>query len=160
VQSLKKFALVIVAAVFVSLSVALAVRVVSAANVTDAGLVPYTADAGAIAQPLTSVPGDPENGKKVALDRKLGNCVTCHAMPVAAADQGNIGPDLRGVASRSTAGQLRLRVVNPKLLNPYTIMPAYYRVDGLQDVGKAFAGQPILNAQQVEDVVAFLETFK
>ncbi len=39
-------------------------------------------------------------------------------------------------------------------------MPAFYRADGLQRVAPAFAGRPVLTAQQVEDVVAYLLTLK
>lgn len=157
---MRKFAPAIVAAAFAPFALSFAVVAAARTSISDTGLVPYVVDGGAIAQSLTAVPGDPENGNKVAIDRKLGNCLSCHSMPVSAADQGNIGPDLRGVGARLNAGQLRLRIVNPKLLNPFTIMPAYYRVDGLQDVAKSFQGQPILSAQQVEDVVAFLVTLK
>ncbi|MDQ2992520.1 MAG: sulfur oxidation c-type cytochrome SoxX, partial [Candidatus Eremiobacteraeota bacterium] len=105
---------------------------------------------------LTGHPGDPAEGRKVVEDRKLGNCLSCHAFPIAAEDPGNIGPDLHGVGMRLSPAELRLRVVNMKVLDPQTIMPAYYRVTGLRDVGTAFAEKPILTAQQVEDVVAFL----
>ncbi|MBC5810641.1 MAG: sulfur oxidation c-type cytochrome SoxX [Candidatus Eremiobacteraeota bacterium] len=131
------------------------------AVVKDGDLPPYTIDAFAIAQPLAgTAAGDPVKGRQIALDRRGGNCLTCHAMPIEAADQGNVGPDLRGIGSRTSAGSLRLRIVNPKAFNPATIMPAFYRVGGLHDVAKDFEGKPMLNAQQVEDVVAFLLTFK
>ena len=135
-------------------------RADSAALHPDA-LLPFTVVGGLIPKSLTGVPGDPLKGKAVVLNRKLGNCLACHSMPIpGAADPGNVGPDLRGVASRSNEALLRTRLVNPKLLNPMTIMPAYYRVDHLHRVMKAFVGKPILNAQQIEDVVAFLMTLK
>ena len=127
---------------------------------SDAGLPPYTVAGDAIPEPLTGQPGDPAAGKRVIENRKLGNCLSCHAMALPDEDQGNIGPDLHAVGARLKPGQLRLRVVNMKLVDPRTIMPAYYRVDGLKDVAKAFVGKPILTAQQVEDVVAFLATSK
>lgn len=123
-------------------------------------LVPFTVVADGIPTPLTSQPGDPAAGRAVVEDRKLGNCLSCHAFPLAAPDQGNVGPDLHGVGARLTPAELRLRVVNMKLIDPQTIMPAYYRVAGLHDVGTAFAGRTILTAQQVEDLVAFLATIK
>lgn len=113
-----------------------------------------------IRMPLTTVRGDAAAGRAVVLDRKLGNCLGCHAFPLKAEDQGNVGPDLHGVGSRLKPAQFRLRLVNMKVLDPQTIMPAYYRVDGLHDVGKAFVGKTILTAQQVEDVVAYLATLK
>jgi sulfur-oxidizing protein SoxX len=128
--------------------------------VHDAGLVPYQVIDGGIPAPLTSKPGDPVRGEQIVVDRKLGNCLACHAMPIKQPSQGNIGPNLAGVGKMLGVAQLRLRIVNPKLINPQTIMPAYYRVDGLHDVAKAFANKPILTAQQVEDVVAFLATLK
>jgi len=129
-----------------------------AATSPDSGLPPYTVAGDTIPAPLTAQPGSAAAGKLVIEDSKLGNCLSCHAMALPDADQGNVGPDLHSVGSRLKPAQLRLRVVNMKLVDPTTIMPAYYRVDGLNGVAKAFAGKPILTAQQVEDVVAFLAT--
>ena len=126
----------------------------------DSAVAPYRVVGDAIPASLTGPPGDAAEGRKVVEDRKLGNCLSCHAFPFAAEDPGNIGPDLHGVAARLSPAQLRLRVVNMKVLDPQTIMPAYYRVAGLHDVGTAFAGKPILTAQQVEDLVAFLVSTK
>lgn len=132
--------------------------------VTDDGLVPYTVVGDAIPQSLTGKPGDPAAGLKVVLNRKQGNCLACHNIPLpggkAAYAPGNVGPPLNGVGGALSAGELRLRVVNSKLVDPATIMPAYYRVSGLYDVDPKFAGKPMLTAQQVEDVVAFLTTLK
>lgn len=123
-------------------------------------LVRFAVVSDGIPASLTNRPGDPAAGRAIVEDRKLGNCLSCHALPLQAADQGNVGPDLHGVGARLTPAQLRLRVVNMKLIDPQTIMPAYYRVDGLHDVAAAFAGRTILTAQQVEDLVAFLSTMK
>lgn len=111
---------------------------------------------------LTGKPGDPAAGKKVFLSRKLGNCLACHQV-TALADEpfhGEVGPSLDGVASRYKEGELRMQVVNAKVINPDTIMPGFFRVDGLHDVIKNFAGKPILTAEEVEDVVAYVKTFK
>src|SRR5262249_20763120 len=74
--------------------------------------------------------------------------------------QGTIGPDLKGVGSRHTEGQLRLRIVDSRIFNADTIMPAYYRRDGLERVAPAFQGKTVLTAEQIEDVVAFLMTLR
>ncbi|HWO86844.1 MAG TPA: sulfur oxidation c-type cytochrome SoxX, partial [Stellaceae bacterium] len=71
-----------------------------------------------------------------------------------------LAPDLSGAGSRWSEGQLRLRLVDPTRLNADTIMPAYYRVEGLTRVGHAWRGKPILTAEQIEDVVAFLVTLR
>ena len=126
------------------------------AGTPQAALVEYRVVGDGIPASLTGNAGDPLAGRKVIEDRKLGNCLSCHAFPFSADDPGNIGPDLRGVVGRMTPAQFRLRLVNMKVLDPQTIMPAYYRIAGLRDVSKSFAGKPILTAQQVEDVVAFL----
>ena len=118
-------------------------------------------DENSIPKPLTDVKGDPVRGKKVAINRKQGNCLACHVMPIP--DQqfhGEVGPDLSEVASAYSEGELRLRVVDPKVLNPDTIMPAFYRTEGLHRVMKNFQGKSVLTAQQVEDVVAYLMTLK
>lgn len=122
---------------------------------------PYAVVGGnAIPASLTGTRGDAARGQAIAIDRAQGNCLACHALPVSEPLQGNVGPDLGGVASRLTEGELRLRVVDPKLVNAETAMPAYYRVDGLFRVRKDMAGRPILSAEQIEDVVAYLGMLK
>ena len=74
------------------------------------------------------------------------------------ADHGNIGVTLYGVAKRYKIGELRLRLVNPKIVNPDTIMPAYYRTEGLHRVQKKWQGKTIISAQEVEDILAYLMT--
>jgi len=126
-----------------------------------AALIDYQVSDGAIPQPLTEQPGDPVRGKAVVLDPTRGNCVICHPMPIAeAAFQGDVGPDLAGVGSRYGAGELRLRVVDAKWLNPASVMPAYYRTEGLHRVLKEYRGEPIFTAQEVDDVVAYLMTLQ
>src|SRR5204863_46669 len=74
--------------------------------------------------------------------------------------QGNLGPDLRGAGARWSEGQLRLRIVDSSRINPATIMPAYHRSEGLVRVAPAWRGKPVLSAEQIEDVVAFLMTLR
>jgi sulfur-oxidizing protein SoxX len=74
--------------------------------------------------------------------------------------QGTIGPDLAGVADRLSEGQIRLRIVDPARLDPDTVMPSYYVVEGRSRVGSAWRGRPVLTAEEVEDVVAFLMTLR
>ena len=124
-------------------------------------LVDYRIVNGAIPEPLTDQPGDAERGRRIVLDREGGDCLICHAMPLPQRQfHGTIGPPLDGVGSRYSAGELRLRLVDPKALNPDTIMPAYYRVEGLHRVHERYRGKPILTAQQIEDVVAYLLTLQ
>lgn len=118
-------------------------------------------DGTAIPVPLTAEPGDPERGRAVAINRKQGNCLACHIMPIPEQPfHGEVGPDLSEVASAYSEGELRLRIVDSKVLNPDTIMPAFYRSDGLNRVMKKFQGKTVLTAQQVEDIVAYLLTLK
>ncbi|HYF06759.1 MAG TPA: sulfur oxidation c-type cytochrome SoxX [Acetobacteraceae bacterium] len=125
-----------------------------------AQLVPFEVRDQAIPAPLTSEPGNAERGRAIALDRSRGNCVTCHEMPVQADFQGNLGPPLEGVGARYEPGELRLRLVDSKRINPESNMPSYYRVDGLLGVRRPFQGRPILTAQEVEDVLAYLLTLR
>ena len=112
-------------------------------------------------EPLDGLIGDPSRGLAVVLDRAAGNCLICHRVPVdGEAFQGDLGPELAGVGGRLTAGQIRYRVVDQSRLNPETLMPPYYRVDGLTRVADRFRGQTALSAQQIEDVVAWLVTLK
>jgi L-cysteine S-thiosulfotransferase len=117
----------------------------------------------AIPAPLTNKPGDPKEGATVVVDRSLGNCLSCHEIDVLRREEfhGDVGPPLDGVAGRWDTATLRMIVVNPKkVFGEDTVMPAFYRVDGLNRVRPEFVGKPILTAQQVEDVVAFLATLK
>jgi L-cysteine S-thiosulfotransferase len=124
-------------------------------------LVGYRIINGAIPEPLTDQPGDAERGRRIVLDREGGDCVICHAMPLPQRQfHGTIGPPLDGVGGRYPAGELRLRLVDSKALNPDTIMPAYYRVEGLHRVDERYRGKPILTVQQIEDVVAYLLTLQ
>jgi sulfur-oxidizing protein SoxX len=115
----------------------------------------------AIPEPLTASPGDPARGREIVASRQTGLCLLCHTGPFPEDRfQGNLAPDLSGAGSRWSAGQLRLRIADARRLNAQTIMPAYYRTSGLQRVGPAWRGKNLLTAQQVEDVVAYLETLK
>lgn len=144
----------------VALTLALAVGLAAAAAAQNAPLVPFRVVDDAIPEPLTSTPGDATRGRALALNRSKGNCVTCHNMPVNADFQGNLGPPLEGVATRWTAGQLRLRIVDSKRINPDSNMPPYYRVEGLNAVRRDWAGRPMLTAQEVEDILAYLLTLR
>ena len=94
-------------------------------------------------------------------NRQVGLCLLCHTGPFPQERfQGTLAPDLKGAGNRSTEGQLRLRIVDASRLNPETIMPPYYRTDGLVRVAPAFQGKPLLSAEQIEDVVAYLATLR
>ena len=104
-------------------------------------------------------PGDPARGREVFVAREGGHCVLCHSAPGVAV-AGNVGPPLAGVGSRLSAGQLRLRVVDITRVNPDSAMPAFHRTEGLERVASSHAGRPALDAQQVEDLVAWLGTLR
>ena len=111
--------------------------------------------------PLTSQPGDPARGKEIVENRQVGACLLCHSGPFPEPHlQGTIGPPLAGVGSRLSAGQIRQRLIDAREVNPDTVMPPYYVVDGLNRVGRAWQGKPALSARQIEDVVAFLTTLR
>ena len=126
---------------------------------------------GSIEQPLTDTPGDPEEGRAVMATNALGNCVACHSIE-AMEDvpfHGTIAPELQGAGDRWTEAELRGIVVDAKQLFPDSFMPGMYKVGPFIRPGVKFTGkapdapediQPILTAQQVEDVVAYLVTLK
>jgi len=128
----------------------------------QAKLVNYMVKGGtSIPESLTGKPGDPKNGRKVAISRKKGNCLACHVMPIPEQPfHGLVGPDLNGVAGRYKEGELRLRVVDPKVVNPETIMPSFYKTKDLHSVLKKFKGKTIISAEEVEDIIAYLMTLK
>lgn len=124
---------------------------------------------GAIAASLSGAPGDPENGTKVMTTAAKGNCVACHVIGAMPKVQfpGNIGPALDGVADRYDEAQLRGLVANAKMTINGTFMPAFYKTEGLNRATNGYTGKapegplmPILTAQEIEDVVAYLITLK
>jgi sulfur-oxidizing protein SoxX len=124
-------------------------------------LLPYTVVGDAIPAPLVDAPGDPARGRVIVTSRQRGLCLLCHSGPFPEERfQGDLAPDLAGVGSRLSEGQLRLRLVDSRKLDPGTIMPSYYRTDGLNRVGAAWRDKPVLSAEEIEDVVAFLATLR
>ena len=125
-------------------------------------------DYGAIEASLTGNPGDPAAGAEAMSSRSMGNCVACHQVSALEAPfQGNVGPSLDGVADRWGEAELRGIVANAKVMFEGTMMPSFYKTEGFTRLGDAYTGkahegevEPLLTAQQVEDVVAYLMTLK
>ncbi len=118
---------------------------------------------GKLEKSLTGKPGDPAEGRKSFVNRRLGNCLACHVNKDTAKEQfhGDIGPPVDGVAERYDAAQLRAILVNSKaVFGDQTVMPGFYRTSGFNHIRKEFEGKTILTAQQVEDVLAYLLTLK
>ncbi len=114
-----------------------------------------------IPAPLSGTGGDAARGRAIVTNRQVGLCLLCHFGPFPEERlQGTLAPDLRGAGARWSVGQLRLRIVDASRVNPDTIMPPYYRIDGLVRVAPNFRGKPVLTAEQIEDVVAFLATLR
>jgi L-cysteine S-thiosulfotransferase len=111
----------------------------------------------AVMQSLTGSAGDPTRGRAIIIDRQKGFCLLCHSGPFSEEPlQGNLAPSLAGAGSRWNEGQLRLRLMDNKRINPESIMPAYHSIEGLNRVGLAWRDRPILNAAEIEDVLSFL----
>ena len=133
----------------------------AAALVAVACLVGAAHGQDAIPESLTGAKGDPARGRAIVGNRQVGLCLLCHSGPFPKERfQGELAPDLKGAGARWSEGQLRLRIVDSSRINPASIMPAYHRTDGLTRVAPAFRGKPILTAEQIEDVVAYLTTLK
>jgi sulfur-oxidizing protein SoxX len=123
--------------------------------------VPYVIEGDAIPESFTGTNGDPVRGRTIVANRQVGMCLLCHSGPFPEDKfQGNIGPALDGAGNRWSKGQLRLRIVDASKVNPNTIMPPYYRVDGPMRVPPSYRGKPVLTAVEIEDVVAYLMTLK
>lgn len=121
---------------------------------------PYVVTGDSIEESLTGTPGDATRGRALVLNR-TNTCILCHSGPFPEEKfQGDLAPNLAGSGSRWSPGQLRLRLVDASRLNPRTIMPSYYRVDGLDRVAQPWRGKPILSAEQIEDIVAYLATLR
>jgi sulfur-oxidizing protein SoxX len=133
----------------------------SASAFADTLRAAYVVAGDAIERPLTGKAGDAARGRAIVASRQLGLCLLCHTGPIPEERfQGTLAPDLAGAGTRWSEGQLRLRIVDAGRLNPDTIMPPYYRTDGLTRVARAFQGRPLLTAEQIEDVVAYLKTLR
>jgi sulfur-oxidizing protein SoxX len=124
---------------------------------------------GSVAQSLTGQPGNPAEGRKIVGSKKLGNCVACHAVSDLSdvPFHGEIGPMLDGAGDRWTQAELRGIVANAKMMFEGSMMPSFYKTEGFIRPGKAYTGKaaddsfgPLLSAQQIEDVVAYLSTLK
>ncbi len=142
-------------------AIAAGLAAVLGADAAQAQLRPFAIVDDAIPQSLTGAPGDPARGRAIVASRQVGLCLLCHSGPFPEERfQGDLAPSLAGAGSRSTEGQLRLRIVDASRLNSATIMPPYYRTDGLDRVAANFRGRPVLTAEQIEDVVAYLMTLR
>jgi L-cysteine S-thiosulfotransferase len=144
-------------------AIALAVATASLAGgaLAEQALRSYIVVGDAIPASLTGVKGDAERGRTIVANRQVGLCLLCHSGPFPEEKfQGTLAPDLKGSGSRWSEGQLRLRIVDAGRFKADTIMPPYYRVEGLTRVATAFQGKPVLTAEQIEDVVAYLVTLR
>jgi sulfur-oxidizing protein SoxX len=140
--------------------IAMFAAVAGCATTAPDAVLPYRVDGDAIRERLVAAPGDAARGKAIVVSRD-SNCLLCHAVPDSGVRfMGNIGRPLEGVGAQLTEGQLRLRIVDSTRLNPETMMPSYYRTDGLNRVAETWRGKPVLTAQQVEDTVAYLLTLR
>ena len=121
---------------------------------------PYTVVGDAIPDALTGTKGDVARGRALIVERS-STCILCHSGPFPEQRfQGDVAPSLAGAGGRWSEGELRLRLVDASRLNAATIMPSYYRVDGLNRVGPSWREKPILSAGQIEDIVAYLATLR
>ncbi len=132
-----------------------------AASMATAQVVPFTVTDDKIMEPLAGLVGNPTRGRMIVVNRQVGMCLLCHTGPFPEEQMpGNTATDLAGAGARWSPGQMRLRIVDSRRLDRRAFMPSFHRVEGLERVAPAWSGRPILNAQQVEDVVAFLGTLR
>jgi L-cysteine S-thiosulfotransferase len=133
----------------------------NAAEIKPGNLAKFRVIADGIPEAIGGATGDADRGRVLILGHESANCVVCHALPDPGVRfSGNLGPPLGGVARTLSVAQLRLRVVDNMRVNPTTIMPSYYRIEGFNSVAGAYRGKPILEARQVEDIVAYLATLQ
>ncbi len=139
------------------------------ANAETVAPADVTYEDGAIAQSLTGVAGNPMEGAKVISTKSLGNCVACHEITDLAdvPFHGEVGPLLDGAGDRWSEAELRGIVANAKMMFEGSMMPSFYKTDGFTRLGNAYTGkahegevEPLLTAQQIEDVVAYLMTLQ
>ena len=109
-------------------------------------------------EPLAGA-GDAQRGRDLFIAREGGHCVLCHAAP-GIAPAGNVGPSMAGIGSRLTEAQIRLRIADITRVNANAAMPTFHRVAGMHRVAAQYEGRPVLDGQQVEDLVAYLSTLR
>lgn len=86
-----------------------------------------------------------EQGKKIAFDRKKGNCLACHQIEGGNLP-GNIGPPLVAMKSRfPDKSKLRAQITDARVNNPNTIMPP-------------FGAHEILSSSEIDKVVEFIHS--
>ena len=120
----------------------------------------YKIENNKIIKPLIDGVPDPLKGREIVISR-VGNCLACHKISILKEPfQGNIGPSLDGVGNKYSEGELRLRLVDPYYLNPNSLMPSFFRKDGLMRIARQYSGKTILTAEQIEDVISWLLTLK
>jgi sulfur-oxidizing protein SoxX len=143
------------------LATSLVADVEGAADRVPAATLSFRVVTDGIPEPLAGESGDAARGRALLVARDPANCALCHALPDGAVHfSGDLGPSLAGVGARLSAPQIRLRVADNLRLNTLTIMPSYYKVDGLVLVASRYRGKPILSAREIEDVVAYLATLR
>lgn len=131
------------------------------AGFADEAFGPYAVRGDAVPAQLAGRAGDVARGAALIGDRHKSLCVLCHSGPFPDAHlQGDLGPSLAGIGARLTQGQIRLRVIDMKSLNPASIMPSYHRPLVAGRIAVAWRGRPILDAGEVEDLVAYLSSLK
>jgi len=128
---------------------------------TPSPLVAQTFVGDQVVASLSGQAGDVQRGRALVVSRQDGLCILCHSGPFPEERfQGTLAPDLALSSALLTSAQLRARIVDASRFNPDTIMPSYFRTEGLTRVAPQFAGKTILTAQDIEDVVAFLVSLK
>lgn len=101
-------------------------------------LVPQTATAAAHGDMV-------KMGKKVAFDRKKGNCLACHMMDDGVSP-GDLGPPLVAMKARfPDKAKLRMQIWDPQVANPGTRMPP-------------FGKHKIISEKDIDAIVEYLYT--
>src|SRR3954467_9295120 len=132
-------------------ALSLALVTLAASSLAQEALLPYEVVGNAIPKSLTGAPGDAERGRAIVVKRE-STCLLCHSGPFPEQRfQGDLSPNLKGTGLRWSEGELRLRLVDAARINPATIMPSYYRVDGLTRVAQNYRGKPVLAGEQIEE---------
>lgn len=141
---------------------ALAIILLGIANLSfTSSVFAQTWTGDSIANPLSDHQADATRGRAIIASRQTGLCLLCHSGPFSEERfQGNLAPDLGVSVQHLSPAQLRARMVDPSRFNPNTIMPSYYRTEGLNRVSPKFQGETLLSAQEIEDVIAFLVSLK
>ena len=96
-------------------------------------------------------------GLRLLANRNAGNCIACHTLPGQVGVRSDFGPALGKVGTRYDDQTLRQWITDARLIKADTLMPPFGTLQGTHMPNST---QPILSAEQINQVVAALQSWR